>query len=358
MDDLIKTSTFDLPVKELPLGGGVTKILTAAPAPQAGTVPGDRLTVCILGRGVRNGDQFAPPSVSYDALFDLFDDAEEKSYSAKNTWFGYRLEKGRFLPLETVFTKLYGRRVLDMAQAEKEMPDATLTVASGGRSVTLLLSQLRDDSRYFYPLLSSEQILAGMNPADSRGEALKAGLLLTEKEDGTKKVVFVLGQRNWNDITEASFVDFCAGGAGITVKNLPAARTEHNVLYVGPLGGKLGEDVRAYAGEGTENVVIEAAPGELVRFNLDSDDFLNSARMYYKFTLDDVPCGDPSPEDGFVYNTRIPLWFGGGADYPSGVVLPTDGSHFCVNIRMLAHSDAYPDSAIDTFTIKVVQPTR
>lgn len=351
MGNLIQTPAFDLPVKELPLGSGVTKILTAAPAPQSGSAQGDRLTVCVLGRGVRNGDCFAPPSVSYDALYAMFDGAEEKSYSAKNTWFGYRLEKGRFLPLEVVFEKLYGQKLFCMAQAEKTMPDAKIIVSSGGRSVTLQLSQVCDDGRYFYPLLSSEQILAGMNPADSRGEALRAGLLLTETADGGKKVVFVLGQRNWNDITEASFVDFCAGGAGITVENLPAARTEHNVLYVGPLGGTLGEDIRAYPGKGAETVVVEASAGELVRFNLDSDDFLNSARMYYKFTMDDVPCGEPSPEDGFVYNTRIPLWFGCGADYPSGVVLPTDGSHTRMNIRMVAHSDAYHDSAVDSFTI-------
>lgn len=354
MENLIKTSAFDLPVKELPLGSGVTKILTAAPAPKSTGVKGDFLTVCVLGRGIRTGDSFAPPSVSYSELYAMFDGAEEKSYSAKNTWFGYRLEKGRFLPLEDVFEKLYGEKVFSMAQAEKGLPDAKIIISSGGRSVSLKLSQVCDEGRYFYPLLSSEQILAGMNPADSRGEALRAGLLLTETEDGAKKVVFVLGQRNWNDITEASFVDFAVGGAGITVENLPAERTAHNVLYIGPLGGKLGEDVHAYPGKGAETVVVEAKAGELVRFNLDSDDFLNTARMYYKFTVDDEPVGEPSPEDGFVYNTRIPLWFGNGADYPSGVILPTDGSHKSVNIRMVAHSDAYADSAIDSFVIKVI----
>lgn len=352
--DLIKTSAFDLPVKELPLGSGVTKLLTSAPAPKSTGVQGDFLTVCVLGHGVRTGDSFAPPSVSYDELYTMFDGAEEKSYSAKNTWFGYRLEKGRFLPLEDVFEKLYGKKVFSMAQAEKELPDAKITVSSGGRSVSLKLSQVCDGGRYFYPLLSSEQILAGMNPADSRGEALRAGLLLAEGEHGEKQVIFVLGQRNWNDITEASFVDFAAGGAGITVENLPAERTAHNVLYIGPLGGKLGETVRAYHGKGGETVVAEAKVGELVRFNLDSDDFLNTARMYYKFTVDDEPVGEPSPEDGFVYNTRIPLWFGNGADYPSGIILPTDGSHRSVNIRMVAHSDAYADSAVDSFVIKVI----
>ena len=114
MESLIKTSSFDLPVKELPLGSGVTKILTAAPAPKSTGVKGDFLTVCVLGRSVRTGDSFAPPSVSYGELYAMFDGAEEKSYSAKNTWFGYRLEKGRFLPLEDVFEKLYGENVFSM----------------------------------------------------------------------------------------------------------------------------------------------------------------------------------------------------------------------------------------------------
>lgn len=354
MNDLIKTPAYDLPVKELPLGSGVTKILTSAPAPSSECQPEDRLTVCVLGRGVRCGNCFVPPSVSYDELYTMFDGAEEKSYSAKNTWFGYRLEKGRFLPLEVVFEKLYGEKLFCMSESQKSMPDARLTVSSGGRSAVIKLSQLCDDARYFYPLLSSEQILAGMDPAASRGEALRAGLLLTEAESGAKKVVFVLGQRNWNDITEMSFVDFTSGGAGISVENLPSERTAHNILYIGPLGGTLCGDIRAYPGKGDENVTVEARPGELVRFNLDNDDFLNSARMYYKFTVDDEPCGAPSPEDGFVYNTRIPLWFGSGADYPSGIILPADGSRKSVNIRMMAHSDSYDDSAIDRFTIKIV----
>ncbi|MGI6168805.1 MAG: hypothetical protein ACOYI4_03685 [Christensenellales bacterium] len=355
MGDLIKTSTFDLPVKELPLGGGVTKILTASPAPlSSSTTPRDHLTVCFLGRGVRCGDSFIPPSISYEELFDMFEGAEKKRYSAKNTWFGYRLEQGNFLPLEDVFEKLYGEKVFSMTDAEKVMPDAKITVASGGRSIVLKLSQMCDDYRYFYPLLSSEQILAGMDPAQSRGESLQVGLLLTEALDGSKKVVFVIGQRNWNDINEPSFVEFCAGGAGISIENLPQSRTKHNVIFVGPLGGKLGENIRSYTGRGAENVVINAKAGELIRFNLDNDDFLNSSRMYYKFTLDNEPCGEPSPEDGFVYNTRIPLWFGSGADYPSGIVLPTDGIHKSLNIKMLAHSDSYDDSEIDSFTIRII----
>ena len=360
-DNKIKVSGYALPIKELALGGGVSKVLTSAPAPALGvqTVTpersaADRFTVCLFGTGVPAGDGFALPAVSYKQLYSWFDDAPKASYSAKTTWFGYRSEQGRFLSLEEVINKLYGKQVFSMAETAANRPEAVITVASGSKVSKLSASQIMDGKRFYYPLLTSEQILSGMNPAESRGARTDAGLLRTGNSEEDYKIVFVIGQRNWNDITESSFVEFADGGASITLEYLPAQRTKHNVLFVGPLGGKLGEDIIAYPGQGSDTVEITVPAGSMIRFNLDNDDFLNQAKMYYKFTLDDEPCGTPSPEDGFVYNTRIPLYFGNGADYPSGVILPPADMHGAMNIKMLAHSVSFADSEIDSFKINII----
>ncbi len=357
-NEAIKVCAYDLPVKELDLGGGVTKILTAAPDPQLSRPEvsperssRDVLSVCLYGAGVRQGSSFAPPRMSYEKLYHLFDDAPEHTYSARTPVFGYRSESGRFISLENLINALYQEGRFSTGEMSEKRPEATVTVSSGGRVSRLLAGQLMDGRRYHYPLLTSEQILSGMNPADSRGEALDAGLLRTGSSPVDYRVIFVMGQRNWNDITEPCFVDFADGGAGIFVEYLPAERVRHNVLHIGPLGGEFDRDISAFSGRGKDTVECSAPAGSLVRFNIDNDDFLNNSRMYYKFTLDGEDCGIPSPEDGFVYNTRIPLYFGGGADYPSGITLPC--GRRCMDIKILAHSAALGDSEVDSFKIKI-----
>lgn len=360
-ENMIKVKGYDLPIQELALGSGVKKVLTSAPAPAPGvpSVCADRssqdvLSVCVYGLGARSGDRFAPPQISYEALYRLFDRAPVHTYSAKNAWFGYRSEIGRFLPLEDVINALYGDGVYSMEAMVAERPDATVTVSSGGKVTRLLASQLMNGHRFYYPLLTSEQILSGMKPEESRGEQLDVGLLRTGNTPSDFRVIFVIGQRNWNDMTESSFVDFADGGASIAVEYLPQSRTKHNILYVGPLGGEIGSSIIAYPGKGSTVTELSAPAGSLIRFNIDNNDFLNNAHMYYKFTMDDEACSVPCPEDGFVYNTRIPLYFGNGVDYPSGIILPVDGTHRAINIKMLAHSDAFADSEIDCFRINII----
>ena len=341
----IKAPGYDIPVKELDLGGGAIKILPGAATPDATAPEGEYLSVCFFGRGVRARDTFGYPVISYDKLRTFFDSAPEKSYSAKNAVFGYRRETGRFIPLERVINELYSAG-FSLAAAAKTSPDAVLTVSSGCRCVRIALGQLEEGERYYFPLLTSEQILAGLKPADARGEQLNAGLLLT----GGGKLVFVLGQLGWNDIVEPCFVDFGPGGALITLSKLTAERTRHNVLFTGPLGG----EISAYEGKGSEPVRLSLPGGTLLRFNLDSDEMLNDFRMYYKFTFDGEECGVPSSTDGYVYNTRGPLYFGSVADYPSGVILPNRSVHTSMHIKMLAHGMEYPDSEVDTFDIEIV----
>lgn len=225
----IKAPGYDIPVKELDLGGGAIKILPGAAAPDVSAPEGEYLSVCLFGRGVRAGDVFRAPVISYEKLKALFDGAPKKSYSAKDAVFGYRGETGRFLPLERVINELYDGG-FSLADTAKASPEAVLTVSSGTRSVRVALGQLAEGERYYFPLLTSEQILAGLKPADAKGEQLNAGLLLTE----SGKIVFVLGQLGWNDIVEPCFVEFAAGGALIKLSKLTAERTKHNVLFTGP----------------------------------------------------------------------------------------------------------------------------
>lgn len=341
----IKAPGYDIPVKELDLGGGAIKILPGAAAPDVSAPEGEYLSVCLFGRGIRAGDVFRAPVISYEKLKALFDGAPKKSYSAKDAVFGYRGETGRFLPLERVINELYDGG-FSLADTAKASPEAVLTVSSGTRSVRVALGQLAEGERYYFPLLTSEQILAGLKPADAKGEQLNAGLLLTE----SGKIVFVLGQLGWNDIVEPCFVEFAAGGALIKLSKLTAERTKHNVLFTGPLGG----EITAYDCKGLEPVKLSLPGGTLLCFNLDSDEMLNDFRMYYKFTFDGEECGVPSPTDGYVYNTRVPLYFGSGADYPSGVILPDKSLHTSMHIRMLAHGMEYPDSEVDAFDIEIV----
>ncbi|MBS1401940.1 MAG: hypothetical protein HPZ79_03015 [Oscillospiraceae bacterium] len=359
MSDLLKTPDYDLPIKTLALGGGVDKVLTSAPAPTltAGSptparAGDDVLCLCVYGTGVRQGDGFAPPVISYDALYRLFDNAPEKTYSAKNDFFGYRSETGRFLSLQAITDTLYGSGVFDLGAMA---PEAAVIVHSGSKLSRVRGSQICPGGRFHYPLLTSEQILSGMNPADARGEALDMGLLRTGSSPADYAVIFVVGQRNWNDMNEAWFVNFVDGGAGITIEYLPQERKLHNILYVGPLGGTLGQNIVAYPAVGGQTVEVTAKEGSLVRFNLDNNDLLNTAHMYYKFTLDDVPCGDPRPNDGFVYNTRIPLYFGAGADYPSGIILPPAKEHHAMTIRMMATGVDCPDTEVDCFHIHITE---
>ncbi len=344
----IKCEGFDLPVKTLALGGGVEKILTAAKSPDlaAQADPKDSLRLCLLGRGVREDDHFVMPEIGYDELRGMLEKRPKARFSAKNDVFGYREEHGGFISLAELVNAKYGEGSFD---AESMSEGTVITVSSGCRKCSIKADQLLDGRRYYYPLLTSEQILSGMNPADSRGEELSAGFLLTE----AGKLLFVLGQRNWNDMNENCFISLAPGGALVSIECLPEERLRHSILYVGPLGGKLGEDVKAYpAGEGVTKVTASA--GSLIRFNLDCDDLLNTVHFYYKFTLDDEPCGAPSPSDGFVYNTRIPLYFGSGADYPSGMILPPADMHSKMTVRMLATGPNCRDTQPDCFEIKIV----
>mgnify|MGYP005775925071 FL=1 len=341
----IKAPGYDIPVKELPLGGGAVKILSGAPDPEVSVPEGEYVCVNLFGRGVRKGDSFTAPYISYEDLRGLFASAPVKSYSAKSAVFGYRGEKGRFLPLERVINELYGGG-FSLAETAENTPDAVLTVSSGTRSVRVALGQLAEGERYYFPLLTSEQILAGLKPADARGEQLGAGLLLTE----SGKIVFVLGQLGWNDIVEPCFVDFSAGGALIKLSALTYERAKHNVLFTGPLGG----EISAYPGKGGEGVNLSLPGGTLLRFNLDSDEMLNDFRMYYKFTFDGEECGTPTPTDAYVYNTRAALYFGSGADFPTGVILPDRSLHTSMHIKMVAHGMEYPDSELDVFNIEII----
>lgn len=347
MTEFLKTSAYDLPIKTLSLGSGVDKVLTSAQAPVLDVEDDDALKLTLFGSGVRSGDSFAPAKISYAALKAMFAERETHTFSAKNDFFGYRSETGRLLPLSELVNALYGAGSFDPASAPEE---AEIIVSSGLRQVKLRLGSVYAE-RYYYPLLTSEQILAGMNPADSRGETLEPGLLLTDADE----LLFVIGQRNWNDMNEANFVKLVQGGAVISLAALPESRKAHSVLYVGPLGGKLGEDVIAYPAVPGSVARVTAKEGSLIRFNLDCDDLLNTVHYYYKFTLDGAPCSDPAPNDGFVYNTRIPLYFGGGADYPSGIVLPKAAEHNRMTIRMLATGAGCPDSEIDTFEIEITE---
>ena len=235
------------------------------------------------------------------------------------------------------------------------MPDAVLTVASGGKVAQIRLGRLRNGERFFYPLLTSEQILSGMKPADSRGARTDVGLLRTGTEAEGYQVMFVIGQRNWNDINEEQFVEFRPGGAFIGVEDLTEERMAHNILYAGPLGGDLERDLAAYPGDGARKTELTLKEGTLIRFNLDNNSFLNRAKMYYKFTLDGAPCGQPSPEDGFVYNTRIPLYFGAGGDYPNGIILPPAAEHRRMTIRMAAYGVDCPEPEGDIFEITITE---
>lgn len=344
----IKCEGFDLPVKTLALGGGVEKILTAAKAPDLGALaePRSSLRLCLLGRGVREDDHFVMPEIGYDELKAKLAKSPVQRFSAKNDVFGYREEHGGFIALADLVNEIYGEGSFD-AEA---MPEGTvITVSSGCRKTSILASQLLDGKRYYYPLLTSEQILSGMNPADARGEELKAGFVLTD--DG--RMLFAAGQRNWNDMNENCFVELAPGGAFVSIECLPAERLKHSILYVGPLGGKIGEDIKAYPGcDGVTKVT--AKTGSLIRFNLDNDDLLNTVHFYYKFTLDDTPCGEPLPSDGYVYNTRIPLYFGTGVDYPSGMILPPADMHGKMTVRMIATGPNCADTKPDCFEIEIV----
>ncbi len=348
MSEQLKTASYDLPIKTLALGDGVEKILTSAATPSLPAPGADVLRLCVYGTGVRQGDTFAAPTISYAQLLRLFDGAPEKTYSAKNDFFGYRAETGRFLSLQAVTDALYGTGKFDLGSIA---PDAAVTIHSGSKVCKLRGSQLCPGGRYHYPLLTSEQILSGMDPADSRGEVLDAGLLCTAEN----QIIFVIGQRNWNDMNEAWFVNFVSGGAGITVEYLPQERKLHNVLYIGPLGGTIGKDVTAYPAVPGGTAKLTARQGDLVRFNLDNNDLLNTAHMYYKFSLDGAPCGEPKPTDGFVYNTRIPLYFGAGTDYPSGIILPPAAMHHTMTIRMMTTSIDCPDTEVDCFEITITE---
>ena len=341
----IKAPGYDIPVKELPLGGGAVKILPGAPDPEVSVPEGDYVSVSLFGRGVRRGDTFVAPYLDSAKLRELFDGAPEKSYSAKTAVFGYRGETGKFLPLERVINELCGGG-FSLAQAAAAQPETLLTVSSGTRSVRIALSQLAEGERYYFPLLTSEQILAGLKPADARGEQLGAGLLLTD----AGKIIFVLGQLGWNDIVEPCFVDFAPGGALIKLSALTCERAKHNVLFTGPLGG----EISAYPGKGGEGVDLRLPGGTLLRFNLDSDEMLNDFRMYYKFTFDGEECGVPTPTGAYVYNTRAALYFGSGADFPTGVILPDRSVHRSMQIKMFAHGTEYPDSELDVFNIEIV----
>ena len=345
---MIQREHYDLPIKTLALGDGVQKILTAAKAPDLvqQAAPADSLRLCLFGRGVRCGDHFCMPELTYAQLRERLAAQPVKRFSAKNDVFGYREVCGGFLSLEALVNMLYGAGSLNTA----EIPaDAVITVSSGLRRCSIRGSQLLDGKRFYYPLLTSEQILSGMDPADSRGEALEAGFLCTAEG----RLLFVLGQRNWNDMNENCFVELAPGGALVSLEHLPAARAQHSTLYIGPLGGKLGEDVLAYpAGDGVTR--LTAPEGSLVRFNLDCDDLLNTVHFYYKFSLDGAPCGAPSPEDGFVYNTRIPLYFGAGTDYPSGIILPPAAMHGKMTLRMLATGPNSADTQPDCFEIEII----
>lgn len=340
----IKTKDYSIPIKELSLGAGALKILPGASDPDTAPPKGEYLSVRLFGQGVREGDSFRQPSLSYDGLRRMFEGAPVKSCSAKDAAFGYRGETGRFLPLEYVINELY-RADFSLSKAAQEQPEAMLAVSSGARSVRIALGQLAEGKRYCFRQLTSEQILSGLDPADARGEQVNAGLLMTD----SGKLIFAIGQLGWNDITEPCFVDFEEGGALISLSGLTYSRTRHNVLFTGPLGGRLD----ACPGRGTESVRIRLPGGSLLRFNLDSSDFLNDSKMYYKFAFDGDECGDPTPMDGFIYNTRAPLYFGSGADYPSGIILPDRSVHVSMQIKMLAHGMEFPDSETDVFDIEI-----
>lgn len=348
----LKTEEYDIPVKTLELGKGVTKVLPAAVIPQKKYDESDRLSLDFFGTGLREGDAFIVPSAGYSDLYELFDDAPEAEYSSKDGTFSYRSEKGRFLSLdEVVNSNLFlGDSTVNLKEVLGKKPEGILTMTSGGRSARIMFSQLMDGKRFFYPQLTSEQILAGMKPADSRGARTDAGLLRIGTKESGYRVIFVIGQRNWNDITENLWVELKPGGASLSLEYLPEERKEHNVMYIGPLGG----ETRFYRGSGAVPVEITAKQGELVRFNLDNSTFLNKAKMYYKFSLDGEDCGDPSPEDGYIYNTRIPVYFGTGTDYPNGIILPPASEHDEMTIKMLAFGAECPGRNIDIFRIQIV----
>lgn len=361
---LIKKDGNDIPIKELELCPGINKILPAAMPPvlsvcknETDRSAADRLTICVLGEGIRKGDGFSLPSMTYKELFGLFDNTPVHTYSAKNGFFGYRSVSGRFLSLEELIncSQAYAEGHLDFGKLACQKPEAVITVSSGGKSLRIQAAQVYDDDRYFYPLLTSEQILDGLKPADSRGEKLKMGFIRTGEEEQEYQVIFVIGQRNWNDITEEIFVAFTDGGASVTIEYLPESRKKHNILYVGPIGGELGQDVLAYQGRGKDTVEISAREGSLIRFNIDNNDFLNKAKMYYKFSVDDEECKTPYLKDGYVYNTRIPLYFGSGADYPSGIILPLAEKHKSIQIKIMAFGPECPETEVDSFKIFITE---
>ena len=98
---------------------------------------------------------------------------------------------GRFLSLEELIncSQAYAEGHLDFGKLACQKPEAVITVSSGGKSSRIQAAQVYDDDRYFYPLLTSEQILDGLKPADSRGEKLKMGFIRTGEEEQDRKSV-------------------------------------------------------------------------------------------------------------------------------------------------------------------------
>ena len=48
------------------------------------------------------------------------------------------------------------------------------------------------------------------------------------------------------------------------------------------------------------------------------------------------------------------MYFGSGADFPTGVILPDRSVHRSMQIKMFAHGTEYPDSELDVFNIEIV----
>lgn len=150
-NDRMRLENYDIPIRTLSMSGGANKILPGAAAPKFTKVAAstermdkDSLNLLLLGHGKRCGDGFQPPCISYAELYRLFDGAPIKRYSARNPFFGYREETGRFISLDNLVSAMYGDDSFILEEFCRKNPDASITVSSGGKTSRISALQVRE----------------------------------------------------------------------------------------------------------------------------------------------------------------------------------------------------------------------
>lgn len=311
------------------------------------------LTLNFLGQSVQQtpSTSWNLPTISYSRLVTLITalSLPDTTFSLANA-FGSaaRTQAGKFVPIQQVITWAFDEwsasvanipNITTFAALIAQRPDtALITISSGGYTIDILGSQIRDGSRFNF-----------VNPP-TPNPPVNFGLMYyqdTSTTPATDVLRFVIGQLAANDVNSPMWVVCADGGATISftqAASLPTWNTFRAFIGTTP-----------YPPNPLDNA-YSVSSGNL-RFAIDQSDLLNGARFYYTVKTDGTapdnpsytnPTGTTPPTQ--IYNFPSPQFTQGGADYPVTIPLVSGNDYF---FKVLAYGPGANDSELLTFRFDV-----